>query len=62
MNIELEPNAVTEKKKYWNKMDEAYGFLYFSISKDIIFHISGLKTPKDIWDHLATLFDKKYDL
>ena len=40
-------------------MDEAYGFLCLSISKDIIFHISGLKTPKEIWDHLATLFHKQ---
>ena len=33
-----------------------------SISKDIIFHISGLKTLKEIWDHIDTLFDKKDDL
>ena len=58
MNIELEPNAMTEKKKYWNKMDEAYGFLCLSISKYIFFHILGLKTLKDILDHLTTLFDK----
>ena len=38
MNTELEPNAVAEKIKYWNKLDEAYGFLCFSISKDFIFH------------------------
>ena len=62
MNTELEPNGVAEKIKYQNKLDEAYGFLFFSISKDILFHIQGLKTPKEIWDHLATLFDKKYDL
>ena len=32
------------------------------MSKDLIFQISGLKTPKEIWDHLATLFDKQDDL
>ena len=58
MNTELEPNVAAEKIKYWNKLDEAYGFFCLSISKDILFHISGLKTPKDIWDHIATLFDK----
>ena len=50
MNRETEPNAAMEKIKYWNKLDEAYGFLCLSISKDILFHITGLKTPKEIWD------------
>ena len=59
MNTELEPNVATEKIKYWNKLDEAYGFLCLSISKDLLFHFLGLKTPKEIWDHLATLFDKQ---
>ena len=62
MNTELKPNAAAEKIKYWNKVDEAYGFLCLSISKDLLFHISGLKTPKEIWDHLATLFDKHDDI
>ena len=62
MNIETEPNAVVEKIKYWNKWDEAYGFLCLSISKHILFHISGLKTLKYIWDHVASFFDKQDDL
>ena len=62
MNTTTQPNAVVEKIKYWNKLDEAYGFLCLSISKDILFHIMGLKTPKEIWDHLASLFDKQDDL
>ena len=62
MNTELEPNVAAEKIKYWNKMDEAYDFLFLSISKDLIFHILRLKTPKEIWDHLSTLFDKQYYL
>ena len=43
-------------------MDEAYGFLCLSIFKYFLFHIIGLKTPKDFWDQLAFLFDKQYDL
>ena len=62
MNTKTEPKNVVEKAKYWNKLDEDYGFLCLSISKDLIVHISGLKTPKEIWDHLATLFDKQDDL
>ena len=62
MNTKAEPTNVVEKEKYWNKLDEAYGFLCLSISQDILFHIKGLKNPKDIWDQLASLFDKQDDL
>ena len=33
-----------------------------SISLDLIFHIKGLNTPKDICDNLTSLFDKQDDL
>ena len=53
MGTEIEPNAVIEKEKYWYKLDEVYGFLCLSISKDIIFQLYGLKTPKEVWEYLA---------
>ena len=43
-------------------LDEAYEFLCLSISQYIIFHINGLKTPKEVWDKLSSLFDKKDDM
>ena len=43
-------------------MDEAFGFLCLSISKDIHFHVTGLKNPKEIWDKLVDLFDKQDDV
>ena len=45
-----------------NRLDEAYECLWLSISQDLIFHINGLKTPKEVWDKLASLFDKQDDL
>ena len=27
-----------------------------------LFHIKGLKTPKEIWDKLASLFDKQDEM
>ena len=62
MNIEVELIHYVDKEKYWNKLDESYGCLCLSISKYLLFHINGLKTPNDIWDILATLFDKQDDL
>ena len=62
MDMEEKPNHVVDKTRFFNKMDESFGFLCLSISKDILFHITGLKTPKEIWHHLASLFDKQDDL
>ena len=55
----MEPNHVVEKSRYWNKMDEAFGFLCLSISKDLHFHVTGFKNPKETWNKLADLFDKQ---
>ena len=59
MNTETEPNAIMEDIKYWNELDEAYGFLCLSISKYLLFHIMGLKNLKDICDQITSLFDKQ---
>jgi len=62
MDTKVEPNHVVDKARYWNKMDEAFGFLFLSISKDLHFHVTGLKNPKEIWDKLVDLFDKQDDM
>ena len=62
MGMDPNPNAAVDKSKYWNKLDEAYGFLRLSISKDLLLHLSVLKTPKEVWEQLAKLFGKKDDM
>ena len=52
MDTKEEPASVTDKARFLNKKDEAFGFLCLSISLDLLFHLSGLKTPKEIWDKL----------
>ena len=59
---EAEPIPYVDKEKYFNRLDEAYGCMCLSISRDLIFHINGLKTPKQVWDKVASLFDKQDDL
>ena len=59
MGIEIEPNAVIENLKYWNKLDEVYGFLCLSISKDLLFHLFVLNTHKEVWEQLAKIFGKQ---
>ena len=42
METEADPNAATEKIKWHNRRDEAYGILCLSISRDLLFHLDGL--------------------
>ena len=57
MDNEEEPAHVIDKDRFLNKKYEAFRFLGLSISWDLLFHISGLKTPKEIWEKLETLYD-----
>ena len=47
MGTEVEPNSVVDKAKYFNRLDEAYGLLCLSISREILFHIDSLTTPNE---------------
>ena len=62
MDTKEEPTHVIDKAIFFNKKDEAFIFLCLSISKDLLFHLLGLKTPKEIWDQLASLYAKQDDL
>ena len=52
MGTEVEPNSTVEKAKYFNKLDEAYGFLCLRISRDILFHLDSLTSPKEVLEKL----------
>ena len=58
LDMEEDPNHVVDKDRFFNKMNESFGFPCISISKDLLFHLSGLKTSKEIWDQLASLYEK----
>ena len=62
METKEEPPSVTDKAIFLNKKDEAFGFFCLSVSWDLLFHFSGLKTPKEIWDKLEALYGKQDDL
>ena len=62
MDTEDDPGTAINKSRFLNKKDEAFGFSCLSISQDLLFHLSGLMTPKEIWDNLETLYGKKDDL
>ena len=58
MDTEEDPAFVTDKSIFLNKKDEAFRCLCLSVSRDLLFHLSGLKTPKELWDKLETLYGK----
>ena len=62
MDTKEDPASMTNKDIFLNKKDEAFGFLCLSISWDLLFHLLGLKNPKEIWDKLETLYGKQDDL
>ena len=45
---EVEPASDKDKAKYMNRLDEAHGQLLSSVSRDLLFHIQELKTPKEV--------------
>ena len=48
METKAKPNTAAEKIKWHNSRDEAYGLLCLSISRDLLFHLDGLTSPKEV--------------
>ena len=57
-DTEEEPTHVIDKARFLNKKYEAFRFMCLSISRDLLFHLLGLKNPKEIGDKLDTLYGK----
>ena len=46
---EVEPHHPIEKNKFLNCLNEAFVYLCTHISKDLLFHLEGLRTPREFW-------------
>ena len=58
--VELQQHI--EKSKYLDRLDEAFGYMCIHISTELLFHLDGLRTPKEVWDKLESLFGKQDEL
>ena len=58
MGTENEPNSVVEKSNYFNRLDEAFGMLYLSILRYLLFHIDNITIPNEVWLNIKSLFGK----
>ena len=59
---EVEPHHPVERNKFLNRLDEAFDYLCTYISKDLLFHLEGLRTPREAWEKLEDLFGKQDEL
>ena len=62
MAREIESHHHAKKNKFLNQLDESFVFLCAHISRDLLFHLEGLNTPKEAWEKLELLYIKKYEL
>ena len=44
---EVGPHHPAERNKFMNYLDEAFGYLCTHNSRDLLFHLEGLRTPKE---------------
>ena len=58
MGIEFKPNSVVEKDKYFNWLNEAFGNIFLSISRDILLHVEIISTHNKFWLNIKSLFGK----
>jgi hypothetical protein len=58
MGTEVVPTNVVEKEKYLNQMDEAFGLICLSISREFMFHVDPASSPNGVWIKLEYLFGK----
>ena len=59
---EAETHQSVERNKFLNHWDEAFGYLCTYISRDLLFHIERLRTPREAWQKLDSLFNKQDEL
>ena len=51
----VEPHQLVEKNKFMNRLDEDFDYICTHISRDILFHLEGLRTPRESWEKLDVL-------
>ena len=56
------PHHPVERNKFLNRCDEAFRYLCTYISRDLLFHLEGLRNPRESWEKLDSLFKKQDEL
>ena len=59
---ETDPHHPAKKNKFINHLDEYFGYLCTHVSRDLLFHLEGLRTPKEAWEKIEVFFGKQDEL
>ena len=59
---EVESHHQVERNKFLNILDESFGYLCTHISIYLLFHLEGLRTPRESWEKFEDLFGKQDEL
>ena len=59
---EAEPHQLVEWNNFLNHCDEAFKYLCTYISRYLLFHLEGLRTPKEAWGNIDSLFNKQDEI
>ena len=62
MGREIDPQQYVEKNNFLNCPYQAFSFMCTHISQDLLFHLEGLRTPKEYCNKLESLFGKQDEL
>ena len=62
MGREVESQQPLQKLKHLNKLDEEFGFMCIHISRELLFHLEGMKNPKEVWENIKSSFGKKDEI
>ena len=62
MGREFKPQQYVEKSKFLNRLDESFSFMCIHISRELLFHLEGLRNPNEKWDKLEYLFGKQDEI
>ena len=62
LGSDTEPHHPAKRSKFMNHLDVAFGYLCTHISKDALFHLEDLMTPREAWEKLEFSFGKKHEL
>ena len=59
---EADTHQLVERNKFLIHCDEAFRYFCTYISRDLLFHLEGLRTPREAWEKLDNLFNKQDEL
>ena len=59
---EAETHQSVQQNKFLKHCDEAFRYLCTYISKYLLFHLEGLRTPREAWENLDIFFNKQDEI